>query len=170
MTAIAIAIASLIFSKPIVGPNFRGTMDLVEKDKIIRSYADSRLNRQMRYLTVLFLLIFSSNAFVYYVNATSNAESSNLISPPLRALDKQTFLQEVKENKSIVHSSITNQGILTISVINDDRDKKSMASYYCQLAKSKNISVASVKILDASNANFLVEIPSGTVLAIFSCN
>ncbi|WP_146153568.1 hypothetical protein [Adhaeribacter arboris] len=166
----AIAISFLIFSKPVDSPILHGNRDVLEKEQILKSYADRRLARQMWFLGTLFLLVIGGNSLVYYVNATLDTKWSNVKPSALRDLNKNSFINYVKENKSIVNAAVTPQGILAIAVINDGRDKNLMAIYYCRLAKSKNIGVSGVKIVDASDANFTEEYASGTVLAKSFCN
>jgi len=115
------------------------------------------------------VLAILCNWGVYSVRSSIKEDNTDF-SSALQSLERENFISEIQENSSILKASITNQDFLYIAIINDGLDKTPMATYYCRLAKSKNIYLSAVKIIDIQGSTFAEGQVSGNELGKSFCN
>lgn len=120
------------------------------------------------WLSILALLIIA-NIGTYFAQAHLK-NKTKAFSENTHKVSLKTFLASLKKNPAVVRAIYTEQGYLAIIVVNDGKDKTSMATYYCDLAKSEDIYLSGVKILDAADTKFGKSYAYGTELADASCH
>ncbi|PSR57116.1 hypothetical protein AHMF7605_28370 [Adhaeribacter arboris] len=85
-------------------------------------------------------------------------------------LSRNTFIASLKENPEVVRAIYTEQGYLAITVANDGQDKHALATYFCDLAKSQDVFISGVKILDSADTKFGRSYAYGTELGEANCH
>ncbi len=124
--------------------------------------------RSIKLWLVILGFVIIGNVVTYFARKQLKYKTTALTSNSHK-ISREAFINSLKENQDIVRAIYTEQGYLAITVVNDGEDKTEMATYYCDLAKSENLFLAGVVILDAADTKFGKSYAYGTELAEAIC-